>query len=201
MNNWEYAAALPTTPWRGQMTAPRKLALRSFAEGIRLVQEPIDGLSKQHGRQLKLRAGDPGAANRQVVKFGPGEALDLDVHFSTGTAAVAGVRLRKGGEQDVTVGYDVRKQELFVDRTKAGDVGFHPRFPSRTVAPLAVSGGKLSLRILLDSNSIEVFADAGRVAMTNLIFPRADALGLEFFAEGGKAAIHSGSLWDMKPYK
>jgi sucrose-6-phosphate hydrolase SacC (GH32 family) len=29
MDNWQYAASLPTKPWRGQMTIPRKLSLRT----------------------------------------------------------------------------------------------------------------------------------------------------------------------------
>ena len=44
MDNWQYAAQLPTKPWRGQMTLPRKLTLRQTPEGIRLYQAPIDGL-------------------------------------------------------------------------------------------------------------------------------------------------------------
>ena len=44
MNNWQYAAALPTEPWRGQMTIPRRLSLRTTPDGIRMFQEPIDSL-------------------------------------------------------------------------------------------------------------------------------------------------------------
>ncbi len=44
MSNWQYAREMPTTPFRGQMTLPRKLALKTTPEGIRLFQQPIDAL-------------------------------------------------------------------------------------------------------------------------------------------------------------
>ncbi len=39
MSNWEYAAKIPTHPWRSSMTLPRELSLR---DGL-LIQEPIRG--------------------------------------------------------------------------------------------------------------------------------------------------------------
>ena len=44
MNNWQYAGKLPTTPWRGQMTVPRRLQLRKGSGGLRLVQSPGEAL-------------------------------------------------------------------------------------------------------------------------------------------------------------
>jgi fructan beta-fructosidase len=42
----------------------------------------------------------------------------------------------------------------------------------------------LRLRILLDRCSIEVFAEGGRIAMTNLIFPPADAHEIQMYSKG-----------------
>jgi fructan beta-fructosidase len=41
MNNWWYAQDVPTSPWRGAMTVPRQLTLRSSTEGWRLIQAPF----------------------------------------------------------------------------------------------------------------------------------------------------------------
>ena len=41
MSNWLYANEEPTAIWRGAQSIPRKLALRRFADGVRLVQAPI----------------------------------------------------------------------------------------------------------------------------------------------------------------
>src|SRR6202161_1628865 len=41
MNNWQYAAKLPTSPWRGQMSLPRRLSLLQDSAGLALKQEPV----------------------------------------------------------------------------------------------------------------------------------------------------------------
>ena len=41
MSNWQYAAKLPTSPWRGQMSLPRRLSYVEDAAGTALKQEPV----------------------------------------------------------------------------------------------------------------------------------------------------------------
>ena len=41
MNNWQYADKLPTSPWRGQMTLPRRLSYMKDSAGLALKQEPM----------------------------------------------------------------------------------------------------------------------------------------------------------------
>ena len=60
------------------------------------------------------------------------------------------------------IGYDAAAGELYVDRTRSGDVGFSRDFPGVQRAPLAARNGKVHLRILVDWSSVEVFADRGR---------------------------------------
>jgi sucrose-6-phosphate hydrolase SacC (GH32 family) len=87
---------------------------------------------------------------------------------------------------------------LFVDRTRSGDVGFSHDFPARTEAPLKLNGSSLRLDLVVDRNSLEVFAANGEVTMTNLVFAPASADALEFYADGGKAGVVSGSFWKLK---
>jgi len=65
MNNWQYGNEIPTAPWRSAQSLPRTLALKTGAEGIRLVQEPVAefevgtaeaGTASEFG--LKVRTGD-----------------------------------------------------------------------------------------------------------------------------------------------
>jgi fructan beta-fructosidase len=52
MSNWSYAAEVPTSPYRGTMTAPRELALR----GGRLVQRPAAEVAA-YARRVRLADG------------------------------------------------------------------------------------------------------------------------------------------------
>ncbi|MCU1262162.1 MAG: Levanase [Bryobacterales bacterium] len=188
MNNWQYANQVPTSPWRGQMTVPRELALKTFPEGIRLVQKPlpsIQGLREKHATMTG------GAAEMKSHSFQLTTALQL------GTAKEAGWKLLANDGSYTLVGYDTGRQELFVDRTHSGLVSFSKDFPARTAAPLVRPNGPLRLEILVDRNSVEVFADDGRVALTNLVFPEADAFRIEFYSKGAATPVNA-DLWTLR---
>jgi sucrose-6-phosphate hydrolase SacC (GH32 family) len=90
-----------------------------------------------------------------------------------------------------------------VERTDSKDTVFNQRVPQRLEAPLRLPGSVLNLNIVVDRSSIEVFADSGRVTMTNLIFPAEGAYGLQFYSvdEEGKLKVGDpppASLWRLK---
>jgi sucrose-6-phosphate hydrolase SacC (GH32 family) len=78
-------------------------------------------------------------------------------------------------------------------------VDFSGRFPGRHYAPLALRQGMLTLHLLLDRSSLEVFADDGARVLTEQIFPSAQSLGLQVYASGGTAALRRADLWDLDP--
>ncbi len=173
MDNWQYAAKLPTSPWRGQMTIPRELSLRETAEGIRLFQQPLAELQT-------LAASETVSPKTHSFRF----RASLDVS----KGGDSGWRILVGGGKYSSVGYSASKKVLFVDRTHSGLVNFSKDFPGRMEAPLNLRGQKFDVQVLVDRSSIEVFADGGRVASTNLVFPPAEAMGIEAF--GGAPQIH-----------
>jgi sucrose-6-phosphate hydrolase SacC (GH32 family) len=75
---------------------------------------------------------------------------------------------------------------MFVDRTKSGNVGFDGTFSNTYYAPLTPgSGGKVTLRILLDSSSVEVFGGEGEVTLSAQIFPQDTGIDVRLFSTGG----------------
>ncbi|MGA8027559.1 MAG: glycoside hydrolase family 32 protein, partial [Bryobacteraceae bacterium] len=171
MDNWQYAGSLPTSPWRGQMTIPRKLSLRRMSEGLRLVQEPIDALQELRGAPVEIRG-------KTTMKS---RTFELRSEIPMGNAREVGWRVLHADGSSTLVGYDRGARKLFVDRTHSGLVGFSKDFPARVEAPLSISGNVLRLNLLVDRCSVEVFADDGHVAMTNLVFPPRGAMGLEMY--------------------
>ncbi len=179
MNNWQYAGKVPTSPWRGQMTIPRKLALRTTPDGLRLVQQPIDSLEQlRHSNQ-------------------DSDTFELEATVPLGDAKEVGWKLLAAGGAFTLIGFDRARQQLFVDRTHSGDASFSKDFPARTTAPLRLDGSQLRLRILVDRNSIEVFAEGGRVAITNLVFPPHGITRAEFYSKGGDAGPVASKQWTL----
>lgn len=186
MSNWQYAGKVPTNSWRGQMTVPREVALGRFPEGLRLVQQPVGTLASQRRERV------PEAATA-------GRTFDLTARIETGTAQQFGWRLSSPGGAYTLIGYDLAKGELFIDRMHSGQTGFSEQFPARTGAKLSV-GKTLQMRVLVDRSSVELFADSGRVTMTNLFFPPEGDITVRFYARGGeanasKAMWRMGSIW------
>jgi fructan beta-fructosidase len=169
MDNWQYAAKLPTAPWRGQMTIPRELALRTFPEGIRLTQKPVAALAEL--RQSAISKPDT-------------QSFEVRTAMDPGAASESGWKLRAADGSYILIGYNRLRGEVFVDRTHAGNTAFSRDFPARTAAPLPGAGNPLDFTILVDRNSLEVFAGNGRATLTNLVFLSGPPPQIQFYSNG-----------------
>ena len=112
-----------------------------------------------------------------------GKALEIIAEFKVGTASQFGFKVRTGSGEETLVGYDAPAGQVFVDRTKSGQVAFSSLFPSRETAPLSAEDGRVKLHIFVDWSSVEVFGDDGQVCITDQIFPMPSSDGLALFAE------------------
>jgi len=200
MDNWQYAADLPTQPWRGQMTIPRKLSLRTTREGIRLYQEPIDSTQELRAGHFGISRMSIDEINRALFrsKFDGRHSFELRSTISLGNAREVGWKLLAEDGTATIVGYDRQARKFFVDRTHSGLVKFSKDFGARMEAPLSLEDNVLRLDVLVDRCSLEAFADAGRIAMTNLIFPPPGARGLSIYSKGGPAGAASVDVWDLR---
>ncbi|MBD9726574.1 GH32 C-terminal domain-containing protein [Streptomyces caniscabiei] len=200
MDNWDYAGAIPTSPWRGAQSIPRQMALRTVDGRVRLTSEPVNSVKS-------LRQAPPATATAEVVTntskalIGPaaeGKALDIEATFSLEDAERFGLKVRTGAAGEETViGYDATTQELYVDRTHSGAVDFHSTFPGIQTAPLKAANGEIKMRILVDWSSIEVFGGDGEAVITDQIFPDPASQGVEVFAENGSVKLNKATVWHL----
>lgn len=199
MSNWEYANQEPTSPFRGAMTIPRVLSLRPAGTELVLVQQPIAELQqlRTNATQLTnvaLRDGVDVLAGRAVA----GDAMEIEVNVVLGDASTIALAVRQSADEVTTVGYDVAKKELFVDRTRSGQHDFSTTFTGRHAAPMTVTGKRLKLRVFVDKSSVEVFGDDGRTVITDRIFPRNTSVGVSLRAIGGTATLTALRAWNLR---
>jgi sucrose-6-phosphate hydrolase SacC (GH32 family) len=198
MNNWNYAAATPTHPWRGAMTVPRELALASTSDGIALVQSPVRELAGLRRDGARVAGSDITVINRRLADDGvAGDALDIELTIQPDTARHLGLRVHAGQDVATVVGIDLDRRELYVDRTRSGHVSFHNDFPGRHAAPLHATDDELRLRVLLDCCTVEVFADGGRNCLTELVFPPSRSSGIELWADGAVKKVTM-DVWQLE---
>lgn len=201
MSNWQYARNEPTSPFRGIMTMPRVVKLRTFPEGVRLVQEPIAELRKLRGRHLAIANASIAEANRKLRALRI-ETYEIAAEIELGGAAEAGFHLRRNAMGETFTAAGVRREpgELFIDRTKSGQVAFHKEFPGRHAAPwLGPQTSTVKIHIFVDRSSVELLGNDGRTAISDRIFPPPDSDGIELFSKGGgEARIRSIDVWRLE---
>jgi fructan beta-fructosidase len=203
MSNWQYADKLPSLPGRGEMTVARNIYLRQPSgrtnttpsqEPLLLVQQPViptpvfrpsAALFGASPYQTIAQANDHIAAQKLT-----GSVYLLRVTLDPGDAAEAGVRLRRSSAdpnqaaaEETVVGVNTSTGRIFVDRTRSGKTDWSPDFPARVSAPLKhPQSNSVRLEIVVDHNSVEVFAEDGETVLSDLIYPSATSNGLAFYA-------------------
>jgi sucrose-6-phosphate hydrolase SacC (GH32 family) len=199
MNNWQYGGDEPTSPWRSAMSVPRQPGLRRTSEGIRLVQQPVREMERLRDRHLSFKGGDMAAANAWLAQNQiAGQQLELLVEMAPQTGGVQGVKVLQGPGCETVIGVDRRRGQVFVDRTKSGNVDFNPQFSGVQVAPLPGIAGNVKLHIFVDASSVEVFVNDGERVFTDLVFPSSDSRGVEFFQSESDARVRSVQVWTLK---
>ncbi|GAB3916914.1 glycoside hydrolase family 32 protein [Larkinella terrae] len=194
LNNWQYANDIPTNPFRGAMTLPRDLKIVQSKNGYELRQEAAREIRPLTSDSFQWRGLDTKELNRSIdsnrIK-GDAYVLTLEAELPGQTATGdLGVKVRKGAGEETIVGYNVARQEVYVDRTHSGQTGFKKEFSGRFSAPLKREdspNGRIKMQIFVDRSSVEVFVNDGQVALTNLIFPKPASQGFEFFGDGFRA--------------
>jgi sucrose-6-phosphate hydrolase SacC (GH32 family) len=188
MSNWQYAAKLPTSPWRGQMSLPRQLSLLKDEAGLALIQEPVIApLRTDHAKIPMTREGD--IASKREAPF------DLDLDFGHPSDAIFGLRIYSDDRHWSEIGFDQLRKEFYIDRIKSG-TAITPDFPTRTIAPL-IASRPFDLKLIVDRSSIEAYAQSGMIAMTDLIFPVSSSSWIAVFSSSGKPISVKGDLWKL----
>jgi sucrose-6-phosphate hydrolase SacC (GH32 family) len=198
MGNWDYANLTPTTWGRGQESLPRELSLKTFADGIRLVQQPIPALKKLRNDSIIVT--NKSVQNTQTLtEFTPANNYyEIDAVFNMSARANFGLNLCVSGTNKVVLGYDATSSNLYLDRTKSGNVAFSSAFPNVVTAPLSPDNGQIKLHIYIDQSSIEVFANDGVRVMSSLIYPDATSKLIQLFSTNGATIVQSLKAYNLK---
>ena len=194
MSNWQYAAKLPTSPWRGQMSLPRRLSFIRDEAGLSLKQDPVIAPLREKSFEvsgLSLSA-SPDSGNGRSVRA----PFEVQLQFGHPAAQAFGVKLYSDEQHWTEIGFDQNKKEFYIDRTHSGG-NVSPDFPTGTTAPL-VTTRPYDLTLIVDRSSVEAFAQDGTIAMTDLIFPSSPNLQIQIFPADAKPIQSEGQLWELK---
>jgi fructan beta-fructosidase len=192
MSNWQYAAKLPTSPWRGQMSLPRQLSFVRDEAGLALEQKPV--IAPLRGKPIPFpqvaRGSSHGNGDPVAIPY------EVDLRFGKPAEAIFGVRLYSDDEHWTEIGFDTTQKQFYIDRTKSG-AAVDTAFPARTTAPL-IPGRPYDLKLIVDRSSVEAYAQNGTIAMTNLIYPVSPKSAIKVFPDNAITEPVSGKMWGLK---
>ena len=161
MNNWNYAGAVPCSPWRSAMTLPREITLEDMngspVLSTKVVKE-IDGIAGEWTNAVNGICNDGDAYEMSVI-LDPSENKTFTVGNSAG--------------EHITIQVNPEAKKIIASRTSSsGVVSFNGMFsiPSMS-APYDTDADKLELHIYVDHSSVEILSADGKTAITCLVYP------------------------------
>lgn len=164
MSNWRYAASVPTAPWRGAMSLPRRLALRTLAGRVHLVQEPFGFVRSWLDRATPATV--PGHA--QPVELVSSGHLLCELRWDPAETGSLRLGLRGAADALVSVCHDVEAGELQVTRSGPDAEAVHPDFPGVCAVELG-RAEPVHLLLSLDGPLLEVFVNQGEQTLSSLV--------------------------------
>ena len=158
------------------MTLPRELSLN----GGRLCQKPVHEIENYWGKEVHYQ-------NQYIEKLQQypeiqGRSFDLTVTILGGSYRYIEIRLAKKENKYLSILYLPELNILRIDRKFTALIRDYVTERCIDLEPVE---NKVTLRILMDRYSVEVFANHGEKVMTMLYHMDSEAKDIEFYSQGG----------------
>lgn len=181
---WMKGGKYPGMPFNGQMSFPCELSLTKFSFGYKLVRNPVREIEKLHDKHYEWKNKNliPGI-NENIVKGVKDDCLHIIGEFDLKTVDNFGFMVRNSRKLPGTeIMYNVKRGTLTV---------------MNKTMPIVPIDNKISLEILIDRTSIEIFANGGQSVVSNCFNPDEDSNELVLFASGGELGVNKLDIYKM----
>lgn len=175
---WVIKEAYPGMPFNQQMSFPCELSLRKTREGIHVCRMPVEEIaslrvSSDSIDQIVIQAGE------EFQFGGRGDLFDITAEIEAAPGVAFGIRLHE---------FDIAFRDGCIQCLGKE-------------APLKTHNGMISLRILVDRTSVEIYANEGEVCMSSCFLPNEQDTTIRCHADNGtirlqRLAVHKlSSAW------
>ena len=177
MDNWETCKEAPRRhPWYAQMSVPRELRIQDG----RLMQQPVREIETLWRGTIRHENAE--ISGEQSLEGIRGRLLDMTVTLNAEGSACRRFTLRvaRDAEHYILIRCELARGELVFDRSHGGS---HRDIAHTRHVKAEVRDGKLTLRLLMDRESVELFINGGERVVTSLIPTPMEADGITFAAD------------------
>lgn len=179
MQNWTTSNCKnPEQMFFGEMTFPRELYMKNG----RVCQLPVREIENYYGRKVSFE---------NVLVHGVttlpgihGRTIDMTVKIRPANEEGFNwfrVNVAKDGENVTVIRYKPKSRMVRIDRSRCGFPNDIVHIRDFLVNPV---DGELTLRILMDKHSLELFVNDGEQAATMMVYTEQTAQSITFDAEG-----------------
>jgi levanase len=196
LNNWAYAGDLPTDDWHGGAdSVVREVSLRTVSGRPTLVSTPVAALGSLEGTATTAQQVRVTDASSSALPQPTSDAYRLRVEVAPDPddpAAEVRFRIKEGDGAFATVGVDFAAGSAFIARdSDAAAASMPPVYREVRSAPASIRDGVVSLDVVVDAASVEVFVNGGEAVLSNVVFGAPGANGLSAESVGGVTELRS----------
>lgn len=199
MNNWAYAGELPKEDWSGgTMSTVRQLSLRTVDGQPQLNSQPINAITELEGQQQQTEAQQLEQNNPVSLPRPTTDAYRLRLSMAPDAKHPAKetlVKLEDPAGSFITLGYNVGNQTLSLARDSDKIAGQMPdAYRQIRSEKVPLRDGRLNLDVVVDTTSVEIFAQDGEAALSSIsvLSPGQHELSIESL--GGDTQLLSATL-------
>jgi levanase/fructan beta-fructosidase len=173
MSNWDYAREVPTETWRSAMTIPRELKLKKVNNNYQLVSQPVKELEAY--KKIRIEKANIKFDEEFIVV----NNKDIDVNNTVIEIELSNLKndtytfsLSNSQGDHLEFGMNNIEHYYFVDRIKSCSINFSDKFADKvSKAYFETPQEKISIQMIIDKTSIELFYNYGETVMTEIFFP------------------------------
>ena len=165
----------------GQMTIPRELKYKNG----RLYQWPVRELREYRKDKLEYSGISLSSEERRFDGIS-GRSLELDINIASPEEGAPlyrefSIRFAEDDEHYISLSYRPGRSLLTIDRSHSGQSS---NITARRSSRVTYQRGRLSLRILIDKWSAEVFVNGGEQVISTTFYTPIEAEGITFSTDG-----------------
>ena len=185
--------------WNGAQSLPLETTLVKYDNGSYAIwQNPVSEVEVLRGTKLyenydftiaKSNANVLSGITSQVYE------ILLTVDMTKTASNEFGFELRVNGNEKVIFRYDAVNKKLVMDKSNS-PITYERESFSVSLTP--DSDGKIRLRAFVDNSALEFFGNDGEAHLIDLYFASSDAVGMNFYSNGGTVAVDSLEIYEMK---
>lgn len=160
------------------MSIPNEIKLRTTADGLRLVRQPVEELQILREKRTTVNSSRINSKTPNPLESLKGELAEINLNIFPKKAKSIQLNLR-----GLNIHYDVLSQELEIDKVKAN---------------VPLRNGQLRFQIFIDRTGVELFANYGEIFMPINYNLDSNNLNYSLKVEGGEAQLDKVEFFNLK---